>query len=147
MDLKCILVCGKPFSNFIIHKEDRDQFTSLRNHLKFIESILPGIAEEHTNQATHKTEIRINEEHFRKCLSAMQRIKEDRHTLEQFCRKLATIDESDLKNPYYAPLLADLGKFLDYMIYTYKVPSSKLSMEISPSAIANNCKILKKALA
>lgn len=64
-------------TNFIIRKEDRPQFVSLRKHLDFIEKILPAVAIEEENYLTHLKQTIINEEHFRKCLRSLQKIKEE----------------------------------------------------------------------
>lgn len=64
-------------TNFIIRKDDRKQYDNLRKHLKFIESVIVGIADVEENQANHTSNLAINENHFRKCLIALQKIKED----------------------------------------------------------------------
>ena len=75
-----------------------------------------------------------------------ERVREDIKILEQFCRKLVAIDERDLHNIYYEPLMADLGKFIDNVIYTYAIPVDILSREITQTAITENCIILKDIL-
>ena len=64
-------------SNFIIRKEDRNNFTSMRKHLETIEGVLDGVSSVEENQATHQKYLIINEKHFRKCLKALQQLKED----------------------------------------------------------------------
>jgi len=67
-------------ANFIIRKEDRNNFANMRKHLEIIEDVLVGISSIEENQVTHQKYIIINEEHFRKCLKALQKLKEDIHT-------------------------------------------------------------------
>ena len=67
-------------SNFIIKKGDRMLFENLRKHLTFIEEILDGCSKIEENWVTHEKHLVINEEHFRKCLRALQKIKEQLNT-------------------------------------------------------------------
>lgn len=67
-------------ATFIIKKEDKGNFEKLRKHLTFIENMLDAISKVEDNQVTHEKVLVINEEHFRKCLRALQNIKEQIHT-------------------------------------------------------------------
>jgi hypothetical protein len=67
-------------SNFIIRKGDREYYDALRKHLEFIENILEAVSFIEENQVTHTQTLVINEVHFKKCLKALQKIKEDLHT-------------------------------------------------------------------
>lgn len=67
-------------SNFIIKKADRKAFDGMRNHLNFVEEMLDAISSMEENQVTHEKLMVINEEHFGKCLKALQKLKEEIHT-------------------------------------------------------------------
>jgi YesN/AraC family two-component response regulator len=67
-------------SEFIIRKEDKPSFNRMREHLDFVEKMIDGVSKVEENQVTHTQTLVINEEHFRKCLRALQQIKEDVHS-------------------------------------------------------------------
>ena len=64
-------------SNFIIKKEDRENFDNIKKHLLFIERIMDGICRTEVNHVNHNEQIIINEDYFRKILTALQKIKSE----------------------------------------------------------------------
>lgn len=61
---------------FQIEKEDKEKVNELIERIDLIESLSDGISTTMRNDVTKETELRINEEHFRKCLDALSDIKE-----------------------------------------------------------------------
>jgi len=67
-------------ANFTIRKEDRKEYDAIRNHLDFIEEMLDAVYDVEENQVLHTKITVINESHFRKCLRALQKLKEQLNT-------------------------------------------------------------------
>jgi hypothetical protein len=65
--------------NFTIRKPDRAEFEGIRKHLTFIEEMLDATYSIEENQVLHTKNVVINEVHFRKCLRALQKLKEQLH--------------------------------------------------------------------
>jgi hypothetical protein len=63
--------------NFAVNKgEDTKLFEAYLKRIDHIEEVFDGIADYLTNDITKETELRINEEHFRKCFDVLRDIKD-----------------------------------------------------------------------
>jgi len=83
--------------NFTIRTGDRKEFDSIRKHLEFIEEMLEGVYNVEENQVLHTKTTIINEGHFRKCLRALQKLKEQLNTPLNNCGLIfRQSDEVDL---------------------------------------------------
>ena len=66
---------------FQITKDDIDKMKRLVERIDLVESVSDGISNTVTNDVTKETVLRINEEHFRKCLDILSEIKQELHSL------------------------------------------------------------------
>jgi len=66
---------------FQIDKDDKDKIKRLVERIDLVESLSDGISTTVTNDVTKESELKINEEHFRKCLDILSNVKEELHVL------------------------------------------------------------------
>lgn len=64
-------------STFIIKKEDKKNFDNMKRHLLFIESVMGEISKLEIHPITKQEMVIINEEYFKKILTALQKLKSD----------------------------------------------------------------------
>lgn len=62
---------------FALKKEDRPEITIFLKKISEVEEVIDGVKTVETNMITHETVITIEEKHFKKCLSILQRIKDE----------------------------------------------------------------------
>lgn len=64
--------------NFAVNKgEDAKLFEEYLKRIDHIEDVFDGIADYLTNDVTKETELRINEDHFKKCFDILRTIKDE----------------------------------------------------------------------
>ena len=75
---RMMFVLRQTISNtmFKIDRDDKEKVQKLIERLDLVESVADGIASDMVNDVTKEHELRINEDHFRRCLDVLTDIKQ-----------------------------------------------------------------------